>query len=343
MKRVATEDKAGAVAEKRGRTSMVMSQNDEMFLDVFSPDGIFLQLERFLGWRDVVNLAAVNRCFRRQYKDRQDAVLETLLSYLDGLVGTNIHECCHKIYAPLSRRKCQCQLKLKLNEEEYDHPENQRVGPGLDPRYEDEYDELPVSKKCVAIIEYLTFLVQNLRSEFDISDLANPSKLPECIGDPFYWSLGYDQVVENAWKDAFSRRSTFAFNLALMSLALGDLESCPYYCSKAVLGTGKIENTGSSFGTGIATMVLDQLPFEDHILVEFIRDALYPERELLNFLGPVLVPKVVLWYPLFEVVSPYRTGLEGVTLPSELEVLTNEDFEEFYNDRDVQEAERRRL
>ena len=131
----------------------------------------------------------------------------------------DIHECCHKIYAPLSRRKCQCQLKL--NEEEYDHPENQRVGPGLDQRYEDEYDELPVSKKCVAMIEYLTFLVQNLRSEFDISDLANPSKLPEIIGDPISnWSLGDDHIVENAWKDAFPRRSTFAFNLALMSLAL---------------------------------------------------------------------------------------------------------------------------
>lgn len=338
MKRVATEDTAGAVAEKRGRTSMVMSQNDEMFLNVFSPDGIFLQLESFLGWRDVVNLVAVNRDFRRQYKDRQDAVLETLLSYLDGLVGTNIHDDCGKIYAPLSRRKCQCQL----DEEESDHPENQRVGPGFDPRYEDEYDELPVSKKCVVMIEYLTIVVQNLRSEFDFSDLANPSKLPECIGNPIYWSLGYDHIVENAWKDAFSRRSTFAFNLALMSLALGDLESCPYYCSKAVLGTGKIENTGSSFGTGIAEMVYNHMPLEDDVLVDFIRDALYPKRKLLNFLGPVLVPKVVLWYPLFEIVSPYRTGLEGVTLPSELEVLTNEDFEEFYNDRDVQDAERRR-
>lgn len=340
MKRVATEDTAGAVAEKRKCTSMVMSQNDEMFLsflDVFLPDGIFSKLESFLGWRDVINLVAVNQDFRRQYKDRQDAVLETLLSYLDGLVGTNIHDYCGKIYAPLSRRKCQCQL----NEEEWDHPENQRVGPGLDPRYEQEYDELPVSKKCVALIEYLTFVVQNLRSEFDFSDLANPSKLPQCIGSISNWSLGSYHIVENAWKDAFSRRSTFAFNLALMCLALGELESCPYYCSKAVLGTGKIENTGSCFGTSIAEMVFDLLPLEDHILVEFIRDALYPKRELLNFLGP-LVPKVVLWYPLFEVVSPYRTGLEGVTLPSELEIITNEDLEEFRNDRHVQDAERRR-
>lgn len=344
MKRVATEDTAGAVAVKRGCTSMVMSQNDEiLFLDLFLvPDGIFSQLERFLGWRDVVNLVAVNRDFRRQYKGRQDAVLETLLSYLDVLVGTNIHSDCGEFYAPLSRRKCQCHLNEEESESYIIHPEHQ-IGPGLDPRYETEYDELPVSKKCIALIEYLTFVVQNLKSEFDFSDLANPSKLPECISlgneDPISsWSLGHDFIVENAWKDAFPRRSTFAFNLALMSLALGELESDPHYCSKAVLGTGKIEYGGSFFGTSITEMVHYLLPLRDQDLVDFIRDDLYPKRELLNFLGPVLVPKVVLWYPLFEMVSPCRTGLEGVTLPSELEVIANEDLDEFYNDIRVQDA-----
>ena len=279
-----------------------------------------------LHWKDAIALVAVNRSFRAEFMDRQNTLLLPLLSYLEESTGTNIHEYCGKAYAPLSQRKCTCAMNADL--ESYNHPEYlEHVGPVLDPRYKANYDGLSITQKCGSMVRFLTLAVQNLRDQFDFTDMANPDNMPEPIGDPYGWCLGWGYEMQEEWKNIFLNRAAFAFNLTLLGYAAGELCDQPYYCRQAILGEGPIENTGTSFNLGFAECILDLVPFEDERLIESVQ-RLLPKRSILNLLGPALVDKVVLCSPLFDNNIVCRDTME-VILPDSLEVFTNDDLVQF--------------
>jgi hypothetical protein len=106
------------------------------------------------------------------------------------------------------------------------------------------------------------------------------------------------------------------------------------YFNEAFLGNGSIENSGSGFGVAMAEMVTQMLPFRDGDLVAFL-EGIYPSLDELALLGPMLVSKVVLCAPAFDLVPPSKDYGDSVKLPAGLEKIKNKVLLEVFGTLDL--------
>lgn len=87
---------------------------------------------------------------------RLDKALEPLLVHLEKMIGSNKHQDCRKVFAPVSKRECTCLSRYNENDEEDElsmevHPCSQSLSE-VDPRYNLYYDEWSTTIKCKRMI-----------------------------------------------------------------------------------------------------------------------------------------------------------------------------------------------
>jgi hypothetical protein len=248
-----------------------------------------------LHWNEILPLSGVNKTYHREVKSSPvtKIALELLLLEFDNMVNTHEHESCGKLYAPLSRRQCQCGDRTNHGQDPSESPYAD-----VDPRYSEAYDDWPLEMKCSKMITFLTMLATNFRSHFDFDDLSR--RTAEGVGAPGYWSFGYgNEIVDEILHDC-PRRSTLMLNLAVLSFGHNPVRD-DYYFNDAFLGTGPIDNSGSNFGVSVCEIMHGYMaPFRDEEFVRFVQTSLYPSPKSQAILGLPLAKKVCICAPLFQ-------------------------------------------
>jgi len=228
------------------------------------------------------------------------------------LCGSHIHWYCGKTYAPLPERVCTC------DNEEYHVPENQALA-ALDPRYNDNYEDLSISDKCATMIDFLSTLVSNMRPRLNLAvgTMTNPNQMPESIGTiQGNWSLGVGHSG-NAVLSMYPGRAAFAFNLALTCFAKSAMKAGDdSHCNQAFLGESGIIPSGSGFGEAMCAYVESMLPLRNKDFVEFLRTSVLPSSKEMAILGPTLTSRVLLSASLLEWIN---NDSNEIVLPAGLE------------------------
>ena len=254
---------------------------------------VFQHMLRFLDWQDAVALGAVNKALYAMYTAKSHVILKPLLECLHSLIGSNVHQYCGKVSAPVSIRTCTCHGD--------ERPEDQALA-GLDPRYQSDYDEWNCHDKCAAMVQFIGTVVSNLRPHLrmNLDDAADPHKAPMVIGImQETWFLEMDGPAD-ALFDLYPRRSVLAFNLALIGDALGALsrgDDGNY--EDAVLGHGDTDSEGSNWFHDICDRVVEMMPFDDLSLKHQAR-RLLPRRKDRRILGEALTRRLCLTAPMLE-------------------------------------------
>jgi hypothetical protein len=286
----------------------------------------------WLHWSEIMPLSGVNKTYQRVIKSSPvtKTALERLLLAFDRMVTTNEHEYCGKLYAPLSRRRCQCNDRTG----DYEDP-SQNPYADVDPRYSEEYDDWPLEMKCSEMITFVTMLATNFRAHFDFDDLSR--RTAAGLSVPSRWSFGRgNEVVDEILHDC-PRRSTLMLNLAALSFGQNPVRDDSYF-NDALLGTGPIDNSGSNFGQTVCGIMHSMGPFRDEELVCFIRECLYPSLNSQNILGLPLVRKVWICAPLFDSI-PLSAANGEACLPIALELVDEEWLEEYRLHEELNETE----
>jgi len=277
-------------------------------------------------WTDAVALGSVHPLCRTIYvaEGHRDNALEPVLEELETMVGSDKHQDCNKVYAPASKRTCTCVTDYPDREPDW-HPESYCLAT-LDPRYKDDaYDELSLEAKCARMVHYISTIVSNMRRRLKFDDLANPDNLPTVIGSLNDWEFG--DPISDLMIQTFPRRGALAFNLTLLRVVAGVIESGDAYnYEDALLGTGDIAPGGSSWGSGIVEHVIESFfPLLDEKM-ESGWKGVYPSPQTLALLGPILARKLILTAPLLESFPPSF----DMTAEFNLEHLDDEVLDDFF-------------
>ena len=247
----------------------------------------------FLHWSEILPLSGVNKACHCLIKlsPYSKIALERLLLELDSMAATHKHASCGKIYAPLSKRQCQC-----VNPR-YRHREGHRSRSPyaeVDPRYLAEYDDLPLVMKCSKMTAFLTMLAINFRSHFDFDDLMRTR--PDGVR------------ARNEWIP--NSGSTMMLNLAVLSFGGQDCVRDHYYFNDAFLGTGPIFDGGRRFSRSVSEIMHGMLRHDGGI-DRFVRTRLYPSPKSQAILGLVLARKLCICAPLFDSIPLSAENREG--------------------------------
>jgi hypothetical protein len=302
-------ESATASASKKRRSKRDETVALEDVLEIVLDNG-------FLHWSGMMMLSGVNKACYPLVKSSLvlKVALEELLVKLDPIAETNTHfGVCNLVYAPRSRRQCECK---KSDDDGYEelYPSNS-IFANVDPRFlDDEYDDWPVEKKLSKLVAFLTMLATNLRKHFDFDDLSR-SLLHGKVPSIESWNFEYPYIPDDKqeYLRANPRRTTMMANLAILSHA-----DDYYQFGQAFLGEGEI-----CLGNG--KMAVDTIYeymgcFGDEELVKFVRNTLYPTRKYLALLGLPLIKKVYIAAPLFSSIPMFAgNDQRDLRLPDALE------------------------
>jgi hypothetical protein len=232
------------------------------------------------------------------------------------MAATHEHRDCRKLYAPLSRRKCQCNDRTG---DDWDPSQNPYAD--VDPRYMEQYDDWPLEMKCSKMITFLTMLATNFRAHFDFDDLSR--RTTDGVGAPNGWTFGLGYEILEEILHECPRRSTLMLNLTVLSYGQNPVRD-DHYFNDAFLGPGPIDNTGSNFGQTVCEIMhCDMATFRDEELICFVRTRLYPSPKSQAILGLPLAKKVCICAPLFDSIPPSAENGEA-RLPFALELVDEE-------------------
>lgn len=188
----------------------------------------------------------------------------------------------------------------------------------LDPRYKEKYDELENYQKCRELVKYQKWMVKNLHSFYNLTDVTDPDRLPDgLVGWPWF------DIQLLSLQRTCPRRYAFVMNIVTLYIAQTELQRSPpnwYYT--AFLGEEHAPVQGPSFeeclGAGISEYCL---PATDKIFINFLRRKCYPCKTTQRILGP-LVHDLSIFSPLFSMVP--LDAHASPRLPGTLEKLSNE-------------------
>lgn len=173
------------------------------------------------------------------------------------------------------------------------------------------------------MVEFISFLVTNMRAYWHES-WEDPSIVGwRGISDPNNWRMGYGNEAQTEWLQLKRKRGTLAFNLAILDYVQAGMGN-NFYCDDVYLGKdGAYLGEGSGIGLSVCHIVSGILPLQDKDLLSAWR-KLYPSENVSGLFGSRLLRKVWLTAPLFHLVPPENCENE-VDLTS---LLSLEDIDE---------------
>jgi len=170
---------------------------------------------------------------------------------------------------------------------------------GKDPRFREDYDDFSIVKKCQAMVDYLSHLVDNMRECMGTiwQDPTGAVADGSHVGD---WGMGNgsEPDVEETWLYVCPKRGTLAFNLVILHYAQQGMGKDFYY-DDGFLGKDNADiGGGSAYGQEAVEAVLGIYPLKDKDLVSFCQESVHPGRDVVDLLGPTLFQKNWLSAPL---------------------------------------------
>eukprot|EP00547_Thalassionema_nitzschioides_P005943 CAMPEP_0194203894 /NCGR_PEP_ID=MMETSP0156-20130528/3546_1 /TAXON_ID=33649 /ORGANISM="Thalassionema nitzschioides, Strain L26-B" /LENGTH=344 /DNA_ID=CAMNT_0038929747 /DNA_START=320 /DNA_END=1354 /DNA_ORIENTATION=- len=309
------DDHGGKSSHKKMTATPTTTFQDVVLVD--DEAALWHHIHGFLHWKEAIVLSSVDWALFKEYEKHCGVILKPLLTCLNSLVRSDLHEHCGKVYAPLSKRECDCDRTPK----DWESCAKDQPLAHLDPRYKQEYDSWSDHEKCAAMLRFVSHVVSNLRPHLQMKwkDAANPIKTANAIGTiEGSWSFGVGHRG-NALIGLYPRRTTLAYNLALVRNALGTLASGDNYnYESAVAKGGDINPGGSSWGVSICETVESMLPLSDDKLVDFIEELL-PSRQTRDLLGSSLVHRLLLTAPLLSWLDEDNQDEDIIVLPRRMD------------------------
>ena len=170
--------------------------------------------------------------------------------------------------------------------------------------------------------------------------MANPNNMPPYFGSFENDFIGDEDIVDDLRSLVPPRRATLALNLALLRVASHAMYKRDSNFEDAMLGRDEIQNPRPSFDEVVRDCAWDMQPFLDDNFFQFLLDDLYPSPACLRFLGPVMVRKVFLCAPLFDLVAPeevpYAIRLPAVLHLEDESLINGEDSDDEKENQDIQ-------